>query len=363
MFKKIQASLNHRISRKFHMLQIEPSLLCNIRCVMCPWIEHRAAFGNHMNWNTFLKIAEALPMAEEVDLTGGGEPLCFPRIPEMVKIVKAAGCKVGFSTNALLLTEDLSRELIQLGLDWISFSVDAAEATTYESIRRGASFEKVITNIRTLHQTKQALHSPTPKMMMVFVIMTGEIENYQQLPDYIEMAHQLGVEHVIAKNMDVILKDGDDQRRLFTHDGQAFHPLQQALAQAEQRARHLGLKFRRYAVHPSEQTVCEQNPIRNLFINWEGDVSPCITLSYTESRIFNGERIHVPSQRYGNINQHTLEEIWNHPEYQAFRQVYADRLHHQQQSMLDSILGGETPPEANPVAPEVCKSCYFLYGI
>jgi MoaA/NifB/PqqE/SkfB family radical SAM enzyme len=330
---------------------------------MCPWIEHRAASGGHMSWETFSKIAENLHLAQEVDLTGGGEPLCNQQISDMVKTVKVAGCRVGFSTNGSLLTKSLAEELTRLGLDWISFSVDAANANTYEAIRRGASFEKVITNIDALNQIKRTLNSQTPKMMLVFVIMSGEVENYAQLPAYIELAHRLGVEHVIAKNLDVILKDGDDQRRLFTHNGQAFSPLQEALDEAERLALHWGMKFRRYSVHPSEQITCEQNPTQNLFFSWDGSVSPCITLSYTESRIFNGERIQVPSQRFGNINQQSFSEIWNNPDYLAFRQAYADRIRRHNQDFLDSLLGGEISNEEIPEAPQVCKSCYFLYGI
>lgn len=363
MINKFRSAFTPKNVRAFHLFQIESSLLCNIRCVMCPWIEHRAASGGHMSWDTFSKIAEYLPLAEEVDLTGGGEPLCNPQTPAMLTAAKAAGCKVGFSTNGALLNAAMAENLTRLGLDWISFSVDAAQADTYESIRRGANFDKVISHIAGLRQIKQSLHSRTPKMMLVFVIMSGEIENYQQLPELIELAHRLGIEQVIAKNLDVILKDGDDQRRVFTHDGRACHPLQAALDQAEHKAKRLGIKFRRYAVHPEEQIVCEQNPTQNLFFSWDGSVSPCITLSYSESRIFNGKRIQVPSQRFGNINQQDLYQIWNQPDYSEFRQAYSARLQQHNQRIIASLLGEDDAIEAYPEAPQVCQSCYYLYGI
>ena len=349
--------------RPFHFFQIESSLLCNIRCVMCPWIEQRLASGGHMSWETFQSIAAHLHLAREVDLTGGGEPLCNPNLADMVRTVKKAGCKVGFSTNGSLLTRALAEELTSLGLDWISFSVDAAQADTYESIRRGASFEKVAANIAGLNQIKKESNHPTPKMMMVFVIMSGEIENYQQLPEYIRLAHSLGVEQVIAKNLDVILKDGDDQRKLFTHDGQAFQPLQYALDAAERIAKDFSIKFRRYSVHPNEQVVCEQDPIHNLFFSWDGYVSPCITLAYAENRYFNGSHIQVPSRRFGNINQQSLDVIWNDPGYAEFRQVYIERLQQHNRALMDSLLGGENTDVELPTAPQSCQSCYYLYGI
>ena len=362
MFEKIRSALSSNRSRPYHLFQIEPTLLCNLRCIMCPWIEQRAT-GGTMDWDTFSKIADNLHLTEEVDLTGGGEPLCNPLLPEMVRVVKSAGCKVGFSTNGVGLSQTVAEKLVKLGLDWISFSVDAAEAKTYEAIRQGAQFDLVRSNIAALHQIKRTLSSHTPKMMMVFVLMTGETENYHQLPDFIELAHQLGVEQVIAKNLDVILKDGDDQRRLFSHDEQIYNPLIHVFEQAEQRARKLGVKLRRYSVHPSEQIICEQAPLHNLFFSWDGSVSPCITLSYAESRIYKGERILIPCQRFGNINQQTLAEIWDHPSYRAFRKMYEARQLYQRQLLMDTFLGSEDSDTSLPAAPQGCQSCYYLYGI
>ena len=45
--------------------------------------------------------------------------------------------------------------------------------------------------------------------MRVFVMMR---ENYLELPGLIDLAAQLGVARVIAKNLDVILRSGDDGR-------------------------------------------------------------------------------------------------------------------------------------------------------
>ncbi len=363
MLNKIRTAITPKPARPFHMIQIEPTLLCNICCVMCPWVDQRKTSGGQMTWDTFHKIAENLHLAQEVDLSGGGEPLCNPLLTDMVRVVKAAGCRVGFSTNGSLLSLPLAEDLVRSGLDWISFSVDAAEADTYESIRKGASFSKLLSNIDCLNQVKRSLHKTNPKMMMVFVIMTGEIENYQQLPELVELAHRLGVEKIIAKNLDVILKDSDEKRRLFNHDGQVLHPLIQTLDEAEARAKKLGINLRRYSLHPSEQIVCEQSPTHNLFFSWDGSLSPCISLSYTESRIFNSERIQVPSQRFGNIHQHSLAELWETPAYRSFRQAYQARLHFQQKAMLDAFLGSENQSENLPPAPEPCRSCYFLYGI
>ena len=349
--------------RPYKLFQIESSLSCGLSCVMCPWTEMRAQAGV-MDWNTFEKIAAYFPLTEAVDLTGGGEPLQNRDLTKMVQAAKAAGCEVGFSTNAVLLDRAMAEKLVSAELDWISFSVDAAQAETYNRIRQGADFERVLANIRGLGELKHQQNSRLPKMMLVFVMMAGENENYQQLPEIIQLAHELGIEQVIAKNLDVILKDGDDQRRLFSHAGPPGEQLQEVMAAARQKASACGVALRIYAMQPQEQIICEQNPVQNLFFNWQGKVSPCITLSYAESRIFNGERVQAPCLNFGDIREQSLDEIWNDPSYHSFRQIFDQRLSWERQSLFDQILAGNDDqlPEPPPV-PESCRTCYYLYGV
>lgn len=344
-------------------MQIEPTLLCSLECVMCPWTEIRQQ-GGTMTWETFERIAEYLPQATAVDFTGGGEPLKNPRLLDMVKVAKQAGCEVGFSTNGVLLTPPVAEKLVELGLDWISFSVDAASAITYERIRQGSSFETIITNIRALQTIKQHHAVSHPTMMMVYVLMTGSHQNYPEFPAFIELAHSLGVEQVIAKNLDVILKSSDDERRLFQHDGVIPEEINNCLDTAAKRAAELGIALRTYNLQPRELPICEHNPLHNLYFNWAGYVSPCISLSYAEQRIFAGEQVLVPCQLYGNINQENLPSIWNKAEYVQFRQQFSQRLRYQQHALMDAFLGSPNgSPAEMPLAPIGCQTCYYLYGI
>ena len=48
------------------------------------------------------------------------------------------GIRVGFNTNATLLTRARAERLVVAGLDWLCISLDGATAATYESIRDGA---------------------------------------------------------------------------------------------------------------------------------------------------------------------------------------------------------------------------------
>ena len=335
---------------------------------MCPWVALREN-DELMARETFSRIAENFHQAEWVDLSGGGEPLLHPRLPEMVRIAREAGCEVGFSTNGVLLGPSLAEEFVATRLDWIAFSVDGAIAETYERIRQGARFDQVMANVAALRDIKSAHGSKTPKLMMVYVMMR---ENYAELPAFIDLAHELGVEQVVAKNLDVIVKEGDNDRRLFSHtDAESGRvdardvaaAIAAAIAEAERRARGHGIALRVYALRPQEQPICEHNPLRNLFFNWEGYVSPCITLSYADSRVFNGERHFVPCQRFGNINQASLAEIWDGVAYREFRAPYVERVRLARQATVDLLLGAAEAELPIPPAPEGCRTCYYLYGV
>ncbi len=360
MLKKFGNLFQSKAQKPYKLFQIEPSLECNLECVMCPWTELRPDVAQ-MTKDTFAHIATYLPLTEGVDFTGGGEPTTHPHLPAMVRVAKEAGCEVGFSTNGTLLDRSLAETLVSLGQDWISFSVDGATAETYERIRQGAQFDTVVSNIEILHEIKVTRRSQTPKMLMVFVMMR---ENFHELLTYVDLAHELGVEQIIFKNLDVILKDGDDERRLFSHDGPLLANLEPMINEAQKRAKKLGLGLRLYAMQPQALAICEHDPLHNLFFNWAGYVSPCITLSYAEDRVFNGQRHFVPCQRFGNINDESLEQIWQKMAYQEFRRPYEIRVRLERQATIDVLVGGGTDesPEIPP-APEGCRTCYYLYGI
>ena len=53
---------------------------------------------------------------------------------------------ISLHTNALLLTEELSYQLVKSGLTTISFSLDAVREETYNKIRVGSNYKKGMKN-------------------------------------------------------------------------------------------------------------------------------------------------------------------------------------------------------------------------
>jgi len=356
---------NRSLKRTFRLFQIESTIRCNLHCIMCPWHEMRSPHGD-MAWKTYEKIARSFREVEEVDLSGGGEPLIHPRLLRMITLAKESGCTVGFSTNATLLTPELSEELIRIDLDWIAYSIDGATPQTYEKIRRGASFEQVIGHILFLDKLRKRGKRKKPLTMLFFVMMP---DNFHELPILVDICLHLGIDRLVVKNQDVILKMERDRHRLFTWDAHKPQELQRIIKASLEKARSNDLYMRVYDLSPQEMAQCEQDPLNTAFFNWEGFVSPCITLSYARERIFRGELTKAPLYRFGNVNNENFDDIWAAPAYRRFRGHYEKRNKSLGQGFLDALTLVESrnkrPPDsiALPPPPDGCETCHYLYGV
>ncbi len=346
-------------TRPFKLYQIEPTMRCNLNCIMCPWPEFRGTRAD-MSWDTFSRIARYFSLTEGIDFTGGGEPLLHPKLLSMIESGKAAGCSVGFNTNGVLLNNELAGELVALNLDWIAYSVDAATPRTYEAIRHGAKFTQVLNNISAMKAAKEARGGNLPLTIMVFVMMR---DNIHELPAYIDLSYRTGIDHVIAKNLDVVLKEEDESRRIFTSED-AAPPVEatRAIAEAQARAIRHGLVMRAYRLQPEELAICDQDPVHTLFVNWEGWLSPCITLAYARKRIFRGRPTELPIYRFGNVNDEELPDIWNKAPYREFREIFEARCNEVHAAKLKANLTS-LKPSSLPPAPAVCQACHYLYNL
>ena len=118
---------------------------------MCPRQYVSGARG-FMELSLFTKVLREI---ENRDVTAivpffRGEPLLHPNFLEIMALLKEkTSAEIQIATNALLLDEGSSKKLIEMGLDFISFSLDAVNKETYEKIRTGGDFDLAINNICT----------------------------------------------------------------------------------------------------------------------------------------------------------------------------------------------------------------------
>ena len=136
-------------------LQIETIYGCNAQCTMCVLGNRKLRNKGIMPQDLFNYIVDSMASyisrVDMVDLFGIGEPLLDPYIFERIRYVKDRGFKnLSISTNADLLDEKKQKRLLDTEIETVIISIDGIKRSTYESIRRGLSFDRVVANTENI---------------------------------------------------------------------------------------------------------------------------------------------------------------------------------------------------------------------
>ncbi len=151
-------------------LQIEPTSVCNYRCVFCYQID--PVFTNkqsgHMGSMTFDLFKEIIDQIEGkiefLSLASRGEPLLCKDIDRMIQYCVGKFLGLKLNTNASMLNERHCHAILAGGVNTIVFSADAAKEPLYSQLRVKGSLEKVINNIRLFQEIKRK-HYPHSKII------------------------------------------------------------------------------------------------------------------------------------------------------------------------------------------------------
>lgn len=153
------------------MIILDISNVCNLACVHCP----QAALKKRSDYKpTFLSLELYKKLIDEIAchsiellrFTGDGEPLLHKDILRMIGYAKERGVRgVNLTTNGMLLEEEVSRELLERSIDFIDISLDAYFKKTYQKIRRGADYNKVLSNVHRLIYLRNRMKSPARIMV------------------------------------------------------------------------------------------------------------------------------------------------------------------------------------------------------
>ena len=131
---------------KPRQVQIEITNRCNMDCPMCPR-EVLDIELEHMDWDKFVTVTDKLTERENITLTGWGEPFLHPRIFDMIAYCKERGHRVMITSNGLFTKESIADEILNSGLDEITFSIDGVEDN---NVSNGHTSNKVYENIEKI---------------------------------------------------------------------------------------------------------------------------------------------------------------------------------------------------------------------
>ena len=170
--------------RTLHILM---GTFCPISCVMCPQDHSLKKVLN----NNMLKKNIDWPRINDI-LMMGGEVLAIESARELyIWLIEKMQRRIKLTTNGLLINREWAERLVK-GSEWIEVSVNAATRKTHESINRGSSFEKVISNLRMLIDLKRS-YSIKTGIRFHFTIVP---ENTHEIAQAIKVADRLGCDMI-----------------------------------------------------------------------------------------------------------------------------------------------------------------------
>jgi MoaA/NifB/PqqE/SkfB family radical SAM enzyme len=172
----------------------DPFHRCNAKCQHCwvhtPEIKHPEEFLNRkFDFELFKQIIDDASemMTDGIILQGDGEPLMYDKFMPMLKYARSKNLGVLFFTNGILLNEEKSKEIIELGTNEIYCSFPAGTPQTYEKVvyvQPGETFFKVWDNLKKFMILRRASGKNLPRLIVSHVIHNM---NYHELVEMAKM--------------------------------------------------------------------------------------------------------------------------------------------------------------------------------
>lgn len=285
-------------------VQIEPTNMCNQRCMMCPRNSGLDSPLGEMSLESFIKIYKQIPTIENIQLNGLGEPLINPDIFEMIKYAKSRESSVTLTSNCELADEVKARKLVESGLDLLKVSMDSADANNYYSIRHG-DLHRALEGIKNIVVAKRRNGTTKPMIWFNSIIMK---DNCDKMGDIIKLGELAGVDFIRFKSIDTfnifdantLMVGPDVLHRNIQNilqnlpNTKVKHNLDKILENEE-------INYR----HPDSVCPC-YSPWLEVYVQWYGGVRLCCEFY---------------SSKYdmGNILKDNFKEIWNSQQMQCIR--------------------------------------------
>ena len=367
MIEKIFGKFLRRKKRRlFSAWQIELTTRCPLRCKMCIRTESADWQYQDMPLEDFKKLLPYLRDVETVVLEGWGESLLHKDLSQCISLVKKEGPQVGFVTSGMGLTKNRVSELIEAGLDFVGFSIAGTTPEIHDSIRVNSHLPEVLKAVRFFQEEKTRKKILRPKMHLVFLMVK---DNIFEVPSFPAFAKEVGIEEVVLTNICHCINVWQEENRVFVWES-GENKYEKIVKQAEANARALKIRLKRPSLSAIDIPVCEENPLGNLYISAEGEISPCVylypPLPSPFKRIFCGKEYWIERVSFGNIFRDSFSTVWSCNNYEAFRNRFVEREKEFKElyfSLWDSprIKGAQGKVLPNP--PEPCKTCHKILGI
>jgi len=180
----------HKTTKFPPLVQIEPSSICNYRCVFCYQTDPRLTSKKNghmgmMSLDLFKNVIDQLEgNVEGVTLASRGEPTVNKKLPDFLKYMTGKFLASKINTNAYLLDEKLSHAILEADLQTLVFSADAAAEPLYSKLRVNGNLERVLSNIKKFHQIKEQQYPNSRLITRVSGVSYNDQQNIKEMEDF-----------------------------------------------------------------------------------------------------------------------------------------------------------------------------------
>ncbi len=99
-----------------------------------------------------------------------------------------------------------------------------------------------------------------------------------------------------------------------------YNRIKEVFSRAEIKAEEYGIALTLPRIRPKTDRKCQFVEEKTIFVTWDGFVSPCYFLWHKYETMRNGYIKQVSPQYFGNINESSINSLWNNEEFIEFRQ-------------------------------------------
>jgi MoaA/NifB/PqqE/SkfB family radical SAM enzyme len=276
-------------------------------------------------------------------------------------MARNAGCRTGFTTNGIALSVENIGRALEEQVDIISVSLAGASETRHGSLRRRAPWRRILSNLETLVEVRTSRGFKSPWIELHFLMMQS---NICELPDFVRLAADIGVDEVVATNLTATPTQKLDKMRVFDwHPQDAYLDAQE---EAHRTAMHLGIKLRTYPlVMNADVLTCAAQPETIVYITSRGEIAPCVYLGMNVvrdiRRTFLGEAYTVSRMIFGNVRD-GLDVILDASLRREFLAAWRARQTRARTWGNLAMYSGSADWDLPPV-PSACETCYKRYGV
>jgi MoaA/NifB/PqqE/SkfB family radical SAM enzyme len=332
--------LNHLFRKSYPCLdwiQVEVSSYCNAECIYCPHTAYRKNWQNrHLPLQVFERLIPAFAGTNLVYLQGWGEPFMHPDFFAMLQIAKKAGCLVGTTSNATLLTEKTIERLVAEGLDVIGFSLAGIDGKN-DVIRKGTSIKKTLSCIAAFQRAKSKYGRENPRIHIAYMLLASGLTDIERLPEFLA---NTGADQTVISSLSLAVSQAMDDESRLVRVPEDLAQLKQRLPEVKNAAAKRGAEVHFHLVAPQlADFKCSENVAQAVVAGSDGSISPCVFTGMPvlgeNYYYFKGQKRIQQNLSFGNIQTEDLNIIWHQKGCKEFMRAH---------------FGGRMPA--------VCRNCY-----